>query len=391
MKRFIVSVTIAFLMLGQFASAQAPGYDFTRTRLFSGFDGKMCKMSPSIATDWEGTILISYAHLLLTGSDVFYGQDMYKSEDNGQIWKIVRKSKSLKETWDGDLRVDYRAAAHYSRHMQKWYAICNDTKYLDDKVPFQKMVDGKPWRSPYYADIDIRTGKIGKLKNIPFPFDYAGTNAFGEPLELENGDIIITFYYVTPEQKTKNYMALCVRYRFTEDGLEMVEAGTPIQCKELKRGVYEPSITYFQGKYYMTLRSDERGMYCVSTDGLHFGPLKTWCWEDGTPIGNKNTQQHWINLGDALYLSYTRENGANNHVFRNRAPVYSARFDTEKGALIRETEFPLVPELGARLGNFHTISDGEGRAYLITAEWMQPVGCEKYGSDNSIWLISIKK
>lgn len=391
MKRLIVSVSIAFLMLGQLSFAQAPGYDFTRKRLFPGFDGKTCKMSPNIATDWDGTILMNYGHLLLTGSDVFYGQDMFKSEDNGQTWKKLRKSKSLKQTWDGNLRITYNAVPHYSRYFKKWYAICNTTKYADDKVPFQNMVDGKPWSSPYYADIDIRTGKLGQLKPLPFPFDYAGTNAYGEPLELENGDIIQTFYFVTPEQKTKNYKSVCVRYRFTEDGLEVVEAGTPVQYPELNRGVYEPSLIYFQGKYYLTLRSDERGMFCESTDGLHFGPFKVWCWEDGTPIGNKNTQQHWISLGDTLYLSYTRENGANDHVFRNRAPVYSARFDTEKGALVRETEFPLVPELGARLGNFNTICDGEGRAYFITAEWMQPVGCEKYGSDNSLWFISIGK
>ena len=391
MKNFSVFVSAVLLAFCQLSSAQVPGYEFTRARLFPGFDGKTCKISPNIATDWEGTVLMSYCNLLLTGSDVFYGQEMYRSEDNGLTWKKMRKSKSLKQTWDGDLRVTYGASPQYSCYYGKWYAICCDTKYVNDDVPFQKMVDGKPWRTPYYADIDIRTGKVGKLKEIPFPFEYAGANPYGRPLELDNGDIIITFYYMSPEHKTKHFKSVCVRYRFVEDGLEVVEAGTPVGCPELKRGVYEPSVTCFQGKYYMTLRSDERGLYCESEDGLHFGPLKTWCWEDGAPIGNKNTQQHWVNLGDRLYLCYTRENGANNHVFRNRAPIYSALFDTERGVLVRGTEFPLVPELGARLGNFKTTSDGKGRAFLATAEWMQPAGCEKYGSDNSIWFISISE
>ncbi len=56
---------------------------------------------------------------------------------------------------------------------------------------------------------------------------------------------------------------------------------------------------------------------------------------------------------------------------------------------MRETEFPLVPELGARLGNFQTTSDGRQEAWLITAEWMQPVGCERYGSDNSLWFVKL--
>ena len=61
----------------------------------------------------------------------------------------------------------------------------------------------------------------------------------------------------------------------------------------------------------------------------------------------------------------------------------------ERGGLLRETERPLVPELGARLGNFCVIN-GERESWLVTAEWMQPRGCEKYGSDNSLWLIKAK-
>jgi len=165
-----------------------------------------------------------------------------------------------------------------------------------------------------------------------------------------------------------------------------VKAGVPISCPQLKRGVGEPSLVRFRDRYYLTLRSDERGMFAVSEDGLTFGEPKEWTWLDGTPIGNRNTQQHWLNFGGSLYLAYTREDGRNDHVFRNRAPIYTARFDPVRGALDRGTEFALVPELGARLGNFCTISSGDGSSWLVTAEWMQPVGCERYGSDNSLWL-----
>lgn len=390
MKKVLIVVELLFAVLCA-AYGQAPGYDFTRSRLFSGFDGKKCKMSPGIATDWEGTILLSYKNLLLTGSDVFYDQFMYKSVDNGLTWKKQKSSKALKDIRDGDMRIGFSVCPHYSRFHSRWYAIGIETRYVDDKVPYLKVKDGKPYRHPYFADIDIEKGRIMELKEMPFPFEYGGVNAFGEPVELEDGDIIMTFYYTTLEQKDMNHKAVCVRYRFVEDGLEVVEAGTPIEAPQLRRGVCEPSLIRFQGKYYLTLRSDEQGMYCESADGLHFSQPKVWCWEDGTPIGNANTQQHWIDLGDRLYLTYTRKDAANKHVFRNRAPLYSAQFDPERGVLIKETEFPLVPELGARLGNFNTVCDGSGRAFLVTAEWMQPVGCEKYGSDNSIWFISINK
>ena len=58
--------------------------------------------------------------------------------------------------------------------------------------------------------------------------------------------------------------------------------------------------------------------------------------------------------------------------------------------LIRESEIILVPELGARLGNFAVTEASEKEAWLITAEWMQPRGCEKYGSDNSLWHACIE-
>ena len=49
---------------------------YSRQRLFPGFDGKTCKIQPSIATDGKGTVLLAWQNLLLTGSDVFYGESM---------------------------------------------------------------------------------------------------------------------------------------------------------------------------------------------------------------------------------------------------------------------------------------------------------------------------
>ena len=47
---------------------------YSRQRLFSGFDGKTCKIQPSIATDGSGTVLLSWQNLLLTGSDVDHAE-----------------------------------------------------------------------------------------------------------------------------------------------------------------------------------------------------------------------------------------------------------------------------------------------------------------------------
>ena len=76
MKLFISCV----LMVGLCALGAQDEVTYSRQRLFSGFDGKTCKIQPSIATDGKGTVLLSWQNLLLTGSDVFYGESMAKSD-----------------------------------------------------------------------------------------------------------------------------------------------------------------------------------------------------------------------------------------------------------------------------------------------------------------------
>ena len=48
-----------------------------------------------------------------------------------------------------------------------------------------------------------------------------------------------------------------------------------------------------------------------------------------------------------------------------------------------------MPELGTRLGNYVCCEAGPDAAWLVTAEWMQPKGCDRYGSDNSLWLVQL--
>ena len=76
--------------------------------------------------------------------------------------------------------------------------------------------------------------------------------------------------------------------------------------------------------------------------------------------------------------------------------MYITRFDTERGCLIRSEEQIVAPEKGARLGNFCVCDCGD--KYVVTvAEWMQTnppdpsdyTVCQKYGSNNRIWLSEI--
>ena len=58
--------------------------------------------------------------------------------------------------------------------------------------------------------------------------------------------------------------------------------------------------------------------------------------------------------------------------------------------MIRATERVAVPERGARLGNFGVCDVTEDESWIVAAEWMQPIGCERYGSDNTVWAARVR-
>ena len=139
----------------------------------------------------------------------------------------------------------------------------------------------------------------------------------------------------------------------------------------------------------MTIRNDECGFVAKSQDGLNFIDLQLWKWEDGSILQNYNTQQHWMTVGEDLYLVYTRRAENNDHVFRHRAPLFAAKVENMK--LVKSSEVIVVPEQGARLGNFGVTQLDDGTAIVMAAEWMQPAGCEKYGSNNNVFVSKLRR
>ena len=137
------------------------------------------------------------------------------------------------------------------------------------------------------------------------------------------------------------------------------------------------------------MRNDKKGFVARSTDGVHFDKYVPWKFDDGTELGSYNTQQHWVAHSNGLFLVYTRRGAGNDHVFRHRAPLFMAQVDLERFCVIRETKQILVPERGARLGNFGVTNVSPNETWVTVSEWMQPKGVEKYGSDGSVFVSRI--
>ena len=75
-----------------------------------------------------------------------------------------------------------------------------------------------------------------------------------------------------------------------------------------------------------------------------------------------------------------------------------ARVDPEKLQIIRASEQILVPEKGARMGNFGVTEISSKETWVTVTEWMQgpapnysdPAPIVARGADNRIWVAKIK-
>ncbi|HEX2950696.1 MAG TPA: exo-alpha-sialidase, partial [Armatimonadota bacterium] len=209
--------------------------------------------------------------------------------------------------------------------------------------------------------------------------------------DLSDGTVLLPVYFnpTTDPHSPPVMGSTVVRCAFDGQQLRYLEHGTELFVPE-PRGLCEPSLTYYGDRYYLTLRNDVRGYVATGTDGLHFDQPRPWTFDDGSELGSYNTQQHWVTHSDGLFLVYTRRGLNNDHVFRHRAPLLIAEVDPDRLCVLRDTERILVPERGARLGNFQVTDVTENETWVTVTEWMQPVGCEKYGSDNSIYAARIR-
>lgn len=217
----------------------------------------------------------------------------------------------------------------------------------DDAVPWRRVA----WQ-PHLADPDIT---------------HIYSSDVCQRLELADGSLLCP---VTASGSDGRGRAGVLRLRWDGEELSVIEAGNLLACSDI-RGFHEPSLVRHGERYLLTLRNDLRGYVAVSADGLHYAEPTPWTFDDGTELGSYNTQQHWLRQDDTLFLVYTRRSELGNGVVRHRAPLFMAEVDPEGPCVRRQTERVILPENGARMGNFCTLNVGPREAWVITGEWLQ--------------------
>ncbi len=342
--------------------------------------------------------------LLLTGSDVFYGLNETRTEDFGRSWTEPTRHESFARRTVDDFGHNLPTNRAYKvgllhvgdqvtvcDFVPQWHAGSQRLLGIGQTVWYRnnRVIPVRP-RGIAYAVYDPQQKAWADWKEVQLPrqarFASAGAGSL-QRVDLPGGDILVPFYSKEPAEK--QYSVGICRCRFDGKELSYVGLGSTLTVP-IKRGLYEPSMTKFRDRYYLTMRNDDHGYVSVSDDGMGFEPPKRWTFDDGTDLGSYNTQQHWVTHSDAMFLVYTRRGANNDHVFRHRAPLFIAQVDPDKLQIIRETEQVLIPQRGARLGNFGVVDVSPEETWVTVAEWMQPAGVEQHGSDNSVFIAKLK-
>ncbi len=374
------------------------GMNIELKSIYNGFDFESCWVGPGTAVDSEsGFAVLGMARLDLSGSDVFDGSHFAYSTDFGASWTEPTKpdvfSRRPLESGGSTCCGVFPVWHAPSRQMLGFGHVIN---YTQDDV-----VDHHHSRPIAISRLDIPTRTWSAPVEIPVPaeieLDY--TQVATQFVTMEDGDILMPISVSShPDLLFTTYVT---QLRLNGTSAEIVKWGNGLSVAE-PRGLYEPALMKFRGRYYMTLRNDITGYVTVSDDGFEYETPGEWCFDDGQSLGNYNTQQRWVNLGDEeLYLVYTRRGGDNDNVFRHRAPLFIAQVDPERLCILRDSEQVLVPNRGARLGNFSICKVSEDESWVMAAEWMQNdtagfgrVGaeyCVSFGSDNNVFLAKVSR
>ncbi len=378
-------------------AAAEPTFDLKLDTISSGFDKISCWVHPRAGAipGNPPKIVLTLNKAALAGSDIFAPINEMRSDDLGKTWsKPIEHRDTL-----GHRNEPQGIVVAPSDFWPKWHAKSGKLLGIGHNVRYQnnKVMPMSRTRETVFSvyDPDKRTWAAWEPLVMPDTdrFHNAGAGSV-QRFDLPNGDILLPIYYASKgETKTR---VIVLRCAFDGAKLTVKEMGNDLRA-DTARGVGEPSLTKFQGRYYLTLRHDLRAYVCASDDGLHFGELKAWTWDDGSDLGSYNTQAHWVTHDDSLYLCYTRRGANNDHILRNRAPLFIGQVDPEKLHIIRRSERELMPQRGAKLGNFGITEVNENETWVTDAEWMQTTGpnyadytqCMKYGSDNAVFAARI--
>jgi hypothetical protein len=226
-----------------------------------------------------------------------------------------------------------------------------------------------------------------ELPDVPERFHLATPGCAQWIVENTSGHILLPTYHKGPAGEA--YSVTVLRCAFDGKKVTLLEQGNRLNLAEV-RGLCEPSLARYRGRYYLTLRNDLRGYVTTSDDGMNYGPITPWLFDDGAELGSYNTQQHWLVHTGGLFLVYTRRGANNDHIIRHRAPLFMARVDTSSLRVIRASEKVIIPERGGEFGNFGANAATPAESWVTVGEGVWDDDGRKRGAKGTVFIAHIE-
>ncbi len=333
-------------------------------------------------------LIITMQKWFVEHSDYYSGLFVMKSRNMGATWTEPEERPELGWRIKKDSIIlgicDFVPGWH--KQSEKLLAIGHTVYY----VKGGKLLPNRP-RSTAYSVYDPNVDKWLPWQELEMPDNekfYNSGSGCAQWLVKRDGTLLIPAYFKGKGDTTNCYSSTVIHCKFDGEKLSYIEHGDEIKLN-VPRGCYEPSITFYKGKYYLTLRNDIKGYVTVSNDAMHWQPIKPWTFDNGKEIGSYNTQQHWVTHSAGLFLVYTRRGANNDHIPRSRAPLFMAKVNTDALCLLKGSERILIPERGAMMGNFGATNVNDNETWVTVGENMYPKENLNRGADGSVFAARI--
>jgi hypothetical protein len=371
MLRTLIFASSLVLMVSLRAQ-EAPAYRIEHQTLLTGKKGlHLTQSRTALIPGIPQQVILTTQETELSGAHGYRDMLHVFSEDLGRTWKTPVHIENLRRT---------RLADGYDIVIgdvcPQWHARTGVVLATGKTFNFRDgKTEDRARERVSYTVYDPKTQAWSGLNIVQLPEkDHEGkpmleANAgCHQRFDLENGEILLPIRY-RKDPKTRQYTTIVARCGFDGKTLTYKEHGSELTTGDSGgRGLYEPSVAGFGGRYFVTMRSDKSAFVARSKDGINYEPIVEWKYDDGQVLGSYNTQQHWVTHSDALYLVYTRRGANNDHVFRHRAPLFIAQVDPERLCVLRKTEQVLLPETGVDLGNFGVMDLNPQETWVVTSE-----------------------
>ena len=376
----LLTVVFAYFAIGMpsFVLAATPTPDFTIERsvaLLSGDDAWFTQARASVLPGGDQSapsVIIVAQRTGRTGTHNYQDFFQIRTDDMGKTWSKPRALVSLRRAVFND-KGDERVVGDFWPKLHEPSGVVFGT---GKTFTFRGgKNEDKSGERVSYSVYNPETKQWNGLNVLDIPkWDRTGA-AILEPnagctqrVDLPGGNVLLPIRYRRSGSKGHQYTTIVARCGFDGEKLTYKTYGSELTINR-DRGLCEPSLAQFQGRFFLTIRADHSAFVARSDDGLNYEPIREWTFDDGKVLGSYNTQQHWVTHPKGLFLVYTRRGANNDHIMRHRAPLFIAQVDPERLCVLRDTERVVLPEENATLGNFGVVKVTPKETWVIASEY----------------------